>query len=131
MVQKIAVDQRNQWIAVAAYYLAEKRGFTPGYEVDDWLTAEQEYREQLIYQYILQTKEDGDMSLGELQVLAYSLGLEHLRKAKDKVKIVREIQILTEKLPCFQPGESGLCTNPELECHWRAECQRLVARWCW
>lgn len=34
-------------IAEMAYYKAEKRGFEPGHEMDDWLTAEQEYH--LIY----------------------------------------------------------------------------------
>jgi len=29
-------------IATAAYYRAEKRGFTPGAELDDWLEAERE-----------------------------------------------------------------------------------------
>jgi hypothetical protein len=29
-------------IAVAAYFLVEKRGFAPGYELDDWLRAETE-----------------------------------------------------------------------------------------
>jgi hypothetical protein len=29
-------------IAVAAYFLAEKRGFAPGCELDDWLKAETE-----------------------------------------------------------------------------------------
>lgn len=30
------------WIAQAAYFRAEKRGFTPGCELDDWLAAEAE-----------------------------------------------------------------------------------------
>lgn len=29
-------------IAVAAYYLAERRGFNPGADMDDWLAAEAE-----------------------------------------------------------------------------------------
>jgi Protein of unknown function (DUF2934) len=29
-------------IAEAAYLRAERRGFTPGYEVEDWLAAEKE-----------------------------------------------------------------------------------------
>jgi DUF2934 family protein len=29
-------------IATAAYYLAERRGFEPGHELEDWLTAERE-----------------------------------------------------------------------------------------
>lgn len=34
-------------IAVAAYYRAERRGFAPGGEVDDWLEAERELIEAL------------------------------------------------------------------------------------
>jgi hypothetical protein len=34
-------------IAAAAYFLAEKRGFAPGHEVEDWLTAEREIDERL------------------------------------------------------------------------------------
>jgi len=33
---------RDQMIAEAAYYLAERRGFAPGYELADWLAAERE-----------------------------------------------------------------------------------------
>lgn len=32
--------ERRDMIATAAYFLAERRGFEPGHEVDDWLTAE-------------------------------------------------------------------------------------------
>ncbi|MCP5245833.1 MAG: DUF2934 domain-containing protein [Burkholderiales bacterium] len=32
-------------IAVAAYYKAQARGFTPGHELDDWLTAEKEIKQ--------------------------------------------------------------------------------------
>lgn len=31
-------------IAVAAYFLAEERGFAPGHELDDWLEAERRIR---------------------------------------------------------------------------------------
>jgi hypothetical protein len=31
-------------IAAAAYFLAEQRGFEPGHELEDWLTAEQKVR---------------------------------------------------------------------------------------
>jgi hypothetical protein len=34
--------ERVQQIAVAAYYLAEKRNFTPGSELEDWLCAERQ-----------------------------------------------------------------------------------------
>lgn len=36
----LSPQQRHKMIAEAAYYLAEHRGFTPGYETEDWLTAE-------------------------------------------------------------------------------------------
>lgn len=36
----VAHDTRQQMIAEAAYYLAEKRGFAEGGDVRDWLEAE-------------------------------------------------------------------------------------------
>ena len=30
----------EEWIRVAAYFVAERRGFAPGHEIDDWLAAE-------------------------------------------------------------------------------------------
>jgi hypothetical protein len=30
----------HDWVAEMAYYLAEKRGFAPGGELDDWYVAE-------------------------------------------------------------------------------------------
>jgi Protein of unknown function (DUF2934) len=32
----------DAWIAECAYYKAEKRGFAPGHELDDWYEAVQE-----------------------------------------------------------------------------------------
>lgn len=37
-----ASTERHQLIAVAAYYIAQRRGFAPGNELDDWLQAEAE-----------------------------------------------------------------------------------------
>jgi len=34
-----AADHQVQ-VALAAYFIAEKRGFEPGHELDDWLAAE-------------------------------------------------------------------------------------------
>jgi len=34
--------QRRAWIAEAAYYRAERRGFQAGYPIQDWLAAERE-----------------------------------------------------------------------------------------
>ena len=34
----------EEWIRVAAYFLAERRGFGPGHELEDWLTAQESVR---------------------------------------------------------------------------------------
>lgn len=36
-------EARYLWIAHAAYLRAEKRGFAPGHEIDDWLAAEADF----------------------------------------------------------------------------------------
>lgn len=42
-VQAPTGEERYRWIAHAAYLRAEKRGFEPGREIDDWLAAEAEF----------------------------------------------------------------------------------------
>lgn len=37
------ISERDQWIEESAYYIAEARGFIPGYEQDDWKMAEKKY----------------------------------------------------------------------------------------
>ena len=39
---EVTPEERWRMIAVAAYYKAEQRGFTPAGAVDDWLEAEKE-----------------------------------------------------------------------------------------
>ena len=39
------VDVHQSMIAEAAYYKAESRGFAPGYEMEDWLEAENDIRD--------------------------------------------------------------------------------------
>jgi len=39
---KLTPEARRTLIAEAAYLRAERRGFVPGYETDDWLAAELE-----------------------------------------------------------------------------------------
>ena len=41
------LDGHEAWVAEAAYFKAEARGFAPGHEDSDWLEAEQEIRTQL------------------------------------------------------------------------------------
>ncbi len=43
----IPQDELRQQIAETAYYKAEQRGFSPGYEERDWLEAEAEVLERL------------------------------------------------------------------------------------
>ena len=38
----IAPEQRRYYIEVAAYHIAERRGFQPGNDMDDWAQAEAE-----------------------------------------------------------------------------------------
>ena len=40
-------DPRRTAIAEAAYFRAERRGFAPGHELEDWLAAETEINERL------------------------------------------------------------------------------------
>lgn len=40
----VALDGLEQMITIAAYYRAERRGFSPGQELDDWLDAEREIK---------------------------------------------------------------------------------------
>ncbi|MGZ4954490.1 MAG: DUF2934 domain-containing protein [Methylobacter sp.] len=39
----ICLPDRDAKIAELAYYKSENRGFAPGYELEDWLEAEQEF----------------------------------------------------------------------------------------
>lgn len=41
---RVAAPARQKLIETAAYYLAERRGFAPGSELDDWLAAEASIR---------------------------------------------------------------------------------------
>jgi DUF2934 family protein len=43
----MSAEELQQTIAVAAYYRAERRGFEPGHDWEDWLDAEAEAKAQL------------------------------------------------------------------------------------
>jgi hypothetical protein len=47
---RITAQERQQWIATAAYFKAQRRGFTPGQETSDWIEAEAEVAALLGYQ---------------------------------------------------------------------------------
>jgi hypothetical protein len=41
-IQGVSSEEKYRLIAEAAYFRSEKRSFAPGYELEDWLTAESE-----------------------------------------------------------------------------------------
>jgi hypothetical protein len=43
----VSTGERERMIAVKAYYCAERRGFAPGHELEDWCEAEMEINRQL------------------------------------------------------------------------------------
>jgi hypothetical protein len=47
---RVTAQERQQWIATAAYFKAQRRGFTPGREVSDWIEAEAEVAALVAYQ---------------------------------------------------------------------------------
>ncbi|MGH8702841.1 MAG: DUF2934 domain-containing protein [Burkholderiales bacterium] len=44
---RISPEERERLVAEAAYFMAERRGFEAGREVDDWLQAEAEVNRRL------------------------------------------------------------------------------------
>ena len=38
----VSAQQRGHYVEIAAYFIAERRGFAPGNQMDDWLAAERE-----------------------------------------------------------------------------------------
>jgi hypothetical protein len=45
----VGPEQRAALIAEAAYFRAERRGFMPGHETEDWLAAEEEVDARLLH----------------------------------------------------------------------------------
>jgi hypothetical protein len=53
------LNLQRRMIAEAAYYLAERRGFEPGHELEDWFTAECE-----IQRLWIRAREEGPLPSG-------------------------------------------------------------------
>jgi len=51
-IEPVTEEQRRRMIAEAAYYRAEKRGFSGGSSVDDWIAAESEIDAKLARDYV-------------------------------------------------------------------------------
>ena len=48
---RVSADERRQWVATAAYFKAERRGFASGMEAADWLEAESEIETRIAHGY--------------------------------------------------------------------------------
>ncbi|SHE19760.1 DUF2934 domain-containing protein [methanotrophic endosymbiont of Bathymodiolus puteoserpentis (Logatchev)] len=120
---------RHQWVSVAAYFRAEASGFEPGKNLDNWLEAEIEYIEFQIQGFLQCAQEDGGMSIVSLQKLAQSIGVAHAGKFSSELELIRKIQKATRHRSCFRTLYQQPCEEPESECPWRAECQKICAVW--
>lgn len=65
-------EQRREMIAIAAYYLAERRGFAPGGADEDWLRAERVI-DRMIRDRLLPASQ-GDVAEGIRNALRLSAG---------------------------------------------------------
>lgn len=120
--------KRHEWIAVAAYFKAERRGFAPNHEWDDWLEAELDYARMQVEEFVAVLEEDGDATLIGLQTLAHSIGVEHPENIHSKTDLIQAIQCACQLLPCFRTGPEELCKQVP-DCQWRSECKKLIAEW--
>ena len=118
---------RHQWIAEAAYFKAEARGFEVGGALDDWLEAEQDYIKSMITEYLSVCEEDGGLTLVSLQQLARDIGVDHPEKITGIKQLVRSIQQASHERPCFRFERNLLCKDKN--CQWSSECQKLIAVW--
>jgi len=118
---------RHQWIAEAAYFKAQARGFKPGRALNDWLAAEIDYSEMLITTYVAMLEEDGPMTMLSLQQLAKLIGIENPEGLISELELVRAIQQATKHRPCFLSDVNRFCE--ETECQWQAECRILISEW--
>ncbi len=51
VVQCVSAEQRQEWIATAAYFRAQRRGFAAGHDAQDWLEAEREVDLRIEYRF--------------------------------------------------------------------------------
>lgn len=120
---------RHQWISEAAYYKAESRCFVSGKELDDWLFAEHAFITMQIKRYLVIVREDDGMSLHGLQRLAKSLGVENTETMTVAIDLIHAIQKVTNTDACFNLEPQAPCNTSE-PCLWKAECKKMIARWC-
>lgn len=99
---------RQRWIAEAAYYLAERRHFAPGMNLDDWTRAEHAFISMLILRYQDIAQEDGRMSIQGLQRLAKAVGVERPELITTEVELIHSIQRVTGNIPSFNASPTHI-----------------------
>lgn len=121
-------EERYKWIAEAAYFLAEARGFKPGYELDDWLKAKQQHAEMTIAHYFKAIEEDKAMvTIANLRLLADTLDIKNAWYIQTEKELVLAIQKASQHLTCFRTRKIEHCE--ESDCRWKKECRKLIAAW--
>jgi hypothetical protein len=85
------------------------------------------YKKKLISSFLLKCREDGGMSIAELQRLADSVGVKHSENMLSEVELIRKIQEVSNHSLCFQTDTREQCK--ESKCQWRSECRKLIASW--
>lgn len=66
------------------------------------------------------------MTVEQLQQLACESGLESSVPYTSQTQLIRKIQLLRGKEPCFLSEKRYLCTDI---CEWSQECRKLRAQW--
>jgi hypothetical protein len=51
VVQSVSAEERQHWIATAAYFRAQRRCFAAGHEAQDWREAEREVALRIEYRF--------------------------------------------------------------------------------
>ncbi|CAG7856028.1 hypothetical protein MCAMS1_00368 [biofilm metagenome] len=128
LAQQLEQTPKKQWIAVAAYFKAEMRGFVPGLEIEDWLEAEQDYLDMVVQLFLSVFNEDGLMTMTGLRQLAKAVGVNKPERIDSKLELIRQIQQKCNHLPCFRTQKRDRCVHKET-CLWQADCQKLLAEW--
>ncbi len=127
MYNQLKSINRHLWISEAAYFKALARGFQPGKALNDWLAAEMDYFEMVVALYLSFLAEDGPMNIASLKELADFIGIKNPQAIVSEVGLVRAIQEATGHASCFRFESRALCG--EMDCKWRAECQKLISVW--
>ena len=66
------------------------------------------------------------MTVEQLQQLASSFGLNTSTHCTSKIQLIRNIQFLRGKDPCFSSEKRFGCKEM---CEWDQECRKLRAQW--